>query len=279
MTALYDFVIDDNIKHQNNGLITKIWGGSGWVFNHSVTFGYPMAPTLEQKTAYKNYFQYLGQVLPCKFCRESYQSIISGMDKSTSLTADVLKDRASLTKWFYDVHQAVNAKLKVDYGVSYEDVVNRYESFRARCDRTVSTHTGCTAPLDYKAQSFIKSHQVDCPIIPTSLIKPFIQLAKYRNLPDIYFTFIEFVSDMQILLQHRCTVEFIKQQPAWTERNRYCHQLIQLMREKSILSVEVDGPWQGTPTICELILILFLCSNLNRDELQNIIDQKLNLLL
>ncbi len=41
---MYSCNIDhDDYKH--NGLITKIWGGPGWIFNHSVTFGYPINPT------------------------------------------------------------------------------------------------------------------------------------------------------------------------------------------------------------------------------------------
>ena len=38
----------------NNGLITKIWGPGAWEFLHSVTFGYPVSPTDEQKQYYKD---------------------------------------------------------------------------------------------------------------------------------------------------------------------------------------------------------------------------------
>ena len=35
----------------NNGLITKIWGPPAWEFLHSITFGFPISPTPEQKEA------------------------------------------------------------------------------------------------------------------------------------------------------------------------------------------------------------------------------------
>ena len=54
-----------NIYHdgqQNNGLITKIWGGPGWTFCHSITFGYPIEPTDEQINNYRTFFISLGNV-------------------------------------------------------------------------------------------------------------------------------------------------------------------------------------------------------------------------
>ena len=81
--------------YKNNGLITKIWGQVGWIFNHSVTFGYPIQPTEEQKQQYKQYFISLGHVLPCRYCRESYHNFITS--GPTALTDDVLESRESLT--------------------------------------------------------------------------------------------------------------------------------------------------------------------------------------
>ena len=33
-----------NNTHAGNGMMTNVWGPAGWVFLHSVTFGYPMDP-------------------------------------------------------------------------------------------------------------------------------------------------------------------------------------------------------------------------------------------
>jgi hypothetical protein len=49
----------------NNGLITKIWGPALWIGEHSISFGYPLNPTDEEKLAYKKHFESLADVLPC----------------------------------------------------------------------------------------------------------------------------------------------------------------------------------------------------------------------
>ena len=69
--------MDEN-PNAHNGLITKIWGANMWVSMHSVTFGYPLTePTQEQKNNYHTFFRTIGFVLPCKYCRESYQEFIN----------------------------------------------------------------------------------------------------------------------------------------------------------------------------------------------------------
>lgn len=250
----------DHSDYINNGLITKIWGSPGWIFGHAVTFGYPINPTEEQKNKYKNYFISLGDVLPCRFCRESYQKFITTGE--TALTAEALTNRNTLTKWFYNVHEAVNRKLEVDYGVTYEDVVDKYESYRAKC--STSNHAkGCAAPPEYKALSFKNFSQNDCPIIPLEIAKPFIELARLRELDDRYFIFLELVYEFQ--------GDFfkLKKLEAWCERNKFCQKQIRYMRENGISSIETSGPWKGTPTLEELKLLVFLSSNLNKTELRD----------
>lgn len=251
--------------HKNNGLITKIWGGPGWIFGHAVTFGYPIEPTDEQKAVYKQYFILLGEVLPCRYCRESYHKFITEGD--TALTDEVMKNRETLTKWFYKIHEAVNHKLDIDYGVTYEDVVERYESFRAKCGTNTSTTQGCVMPLDYKAFSYRKLNQLDCPIVPISMIRNFVKLAKIRGLDRRYFSFY--------YLAEKANGDFsiLKKLDCWEYRNKFCQNQIQYMRENAIPSVESDGKWIGTPTIDELKLLLFLSSNMCRKEIMQCIGQ------
>jgi hypothetical protein len=249
----------DHSDYRNNGLITKIWGGPGWIFNHSVTFGYPIEPSNEQKKEYKEYFISLGNVLPCRYCRESYKKFITTGE--TALTNEVLTNRESLTKWFYRVHEAVNSKLEVDYAFTYEDLVDRFESFRAKCGKPSMTVKGCVAPLDYKAFSFKKLYHIDAPVVPLQTINPFIKLAQARNLNPKYFCFL----DLAFLLKGNFFE--LKQQKCWPDRNDFCQRQIKYMRENAIPSIEENGPWKGTPTIDELILLMFLSSNLNRTEL------------
>uniref|UniRef100_A0A6G6AD63 Sulfhydryl oxidase n=1 Tax=Borely moumouvirus TaxID=2712067 RepID=A0A6G6AD63_9VIRU len=251
--------------HRNNGLITKVWGGAGWTFGHSVTFGYPLNPTLEDKNNYKNFFVSMGDVLPCKYCRESYKKFIT--EGETALTDEALENRESLTKWFYRVHDAVNQKLEVEYAVTYEDVVEKYESFRAKCGKPKETSKGCVTPLDYKAFSFKKLYYSDAPVIPLSDVDIFINLAKIKDLEPEYFTFYNLAKKLN------GNIFELKNQPCWSYRNQFCQKQIRYMRENGISSLDDNG----IPTRDELELIVFMCSNLNRSELNTAIEKTLSL--
>jgi hypothetical protein len=125
---------------------------------------------------------------------------------------------------------------------------------------------GCVSPLDYKAFSFKKLYQLDCPIVSYEKIQPFVRLAQLRNLDAGVFTFIELADVLE--------GDFgkLKKLDCWEYRNKFCQQLIKMMREEGIPSIETNGQWQGTPTVPELILLLFLCSNLNKDEINKCLD-------
>ena len=261
--------------NRNNGLITKIWGGAGWIFGHSVTFGYPLQPTPKQKVSYKNFFTLFGDVLPCRYCRESYVRFISEGD--TMLTDDVMESRQTLSLWFYNIHEAVNRKLGVDYGVTYEDLVNKYESFRAKCTPTPASADkgkiapqGCVAPLDYKAYSYKKINQIDCPIFNMDLLKPFIRLAEIRGIKPDLFRFYRLISHANGDFSQ------IKKTEDWTNRNYYCRRQIVRMRESAVPSVESDGEWKDTPTIDELKLLVNMSSNLNKQELAQCVRKLLS---
>ena len=175
-----------------------------------------------------------------------------------------MRNRDTLTKWFYLVHEAVNKKLGIDYGVTYDDVVCKYESFRARCSPVSAINDralGCVAPLDYKAFSYKKVNQIDCPIYPLRISKPFIMLAKARGIDPHLFKFYNSISG--------CGGDFfeIKKTEDWAARNKYCHEQIVRMRESAIKSIETDGQWHLTPTIDELKLMIHLSSNLNKKEI------------
>ena len=56
-------------------------------------------------------------------------------------------------------------------------------------------------------------------------------------------------------------------------RNIYCRNIIKNMRENSISSLEKEGRYKGLPTIDETKLILGMSSNLNKDELDEIVKK------
>ena len=83
----------------------NVWGPHGWKFIHYVTLAYPMNPTAQQKQYYKNFFYYLGHVLPCSLCSNHYlQNLIN-----LPLTDDILSDREKMINWAIDIHNKVNA--------------------------------------------------------------------------------------------------------------------------------------------------------------------------
>ena len=46
-----------------------------------------------------------------------------------------MKDRYNFSKYLYDLHEYINKMLGKESGLSYEDVQERYEHFRARCGK------------------------------------------------------------------------------------------------------------------------------------------------
>ena len=146
-------------KNVDNGLMTRLWGPSGWLFLHCITFGYPFKidpnnpEHLEKQNDYYRFFYYLGKVLPCKYCRNSYMEFFANNSPMSKLGT-----RKELAKWLYDVHNLVNDKLGVPQceRPSFEEIEDRYQSFRAACkpltteQRNDNAGKGCVAPADGK---------------------------------------------------------------------------------------------------------------------------------
>jgi hypothetical protein len=53
--------------------------------------------------------------------------------KELPLTDAALASRAAFSRYIYNLHEKVNAMLGKTSGLTYDDVRNRYEQFRARC--------------------------------------------------------------------------------------------------------------------------------------------------
>ena len=72
---------------------------------------------------------------------------------------ECMKNRNSFSRYVYQLHERINKNLGKDSGLSYCDVRERYEHFRARCVEEPmkkfnfkktsknSKETGCTEPL------------------------------------------------------------------------------------------------------------------------------------
>lgn len=115
--------------NSNDGMLTTVWGPALWHTLHTISFNYPVHPTAEQKRQYKEFVLSLKNVLPCGACRKN---LASNLEKCP-LTAHALKNRTTFSRWMYRLHEQVNTMLGKKSGLSYQDVAQRYENFRARC--------------------------------------------------------------------------------------------------------------------------------------------------
>jgi hypothetical protein len=245
-----------NLNNPNSGILTAVWGPHLWPALHAITFGYPVEPTEEQKEQYKIFFQSLAHVLPCKYCRESYSYYI--ISEPTILNLDVLKNRSTLTKWLYDLHNRVNDKLGVKYNVTYDDIINKYESFRAKC---IPNSNGCNMPLNLKAESYKNAYQKDCPVISYDLAMAFSNYGKERGVDD--FDKLKLCNDYKQ----------IKKCPEWEKRNEECLNIVKEMKLNAIPILEKEGKYKDLPTVHELKLIARLSSNLCSWELVKIANK------
>ena len=94
-----------------------------------MSFNYPNNPTKFQKNKYKKFITDLQYTLPCKYCRMN----LTKNFKSLPIKDKHLNNRLSFSKYVYDLHEHINNMLCKKSGLSFEDVQNRYENFRARC--------------------------------------------------------------------------------------------------------------------------------------------------
>ena len=112
-----------------DGMLTSVWGPSLWHYLHTMSFNYPNKPTSDDKKHYKKFILSLRHVLPCKYCRINLKKNL----KELPLTQKDLKNRANFSLWVYKLHEHINKMLGKKSGLSYSDVRERYEHFRARC--------------------------------------------------------------------------------------------------------------------------------------------------
>jgi len=139
-------------------MLVSVWGPSVWHSLHTMSFNYPIKPTLEEKKHYRDFILSLQHVLPCKYCRMNLKTNF----KQLPLTMGKMKDRETFSRYIYDLHELINKMLHKKSNLSYCDVRERYEHFRSRCteekprlftykklDRSLKhkKEKGCTEPL------------------------------------------------------------------------------------------------------------------------------------
>ena len=115
--------------YSGDGFLTTVWGPAQWHMLHTISFNYPVNPTLEQKKQYMSYVLSLRNVLPCGACRKN----LSNNLKKYPLQMKHMKNRDTFSRYIYSLHEVVNSMLKKKSNLTYCDVRERYEHFRARC--------------------------------------------------------------------------------------------------------------------------------------------------
>ena len=139
-----------------DGMLVSVWGPAQWHFLHTMSFNYPVNPTLKDKKHYRDYVLNLRYVLPCKYCRINLANNL----KKKPLQMCHMKSRETFSRYIYELHETINRMLNKKSNLTYCDVRERYEHFRSRCtDEKPKVFTfkktttrkkkekGCTEPL------------------------------------------------------------------------------------------------------------------------------------
>ena len=133
-----------------DGMLTSVWGPPMWFSLHTMSFNYPVNPTKEDKENYYNYFKNLVYVLPCRYCRDNLKKNYKELGFNKTNSKQILKNRDSFSRFVYKLHEMVNKMLGKKSSLTYEQVRDRYEHFRARClnDKPITKiEKGCTDSL------------------------------------------------------------------------------------------------------------------------------------
>ena len=81
----------------------SVWGPFFWHTIHITALSYPSEPSYANKRAAKEFFESLGQLIPCPKCREHYQQHLQRIPISPHLDR-----RADLFRWTVNLHNEVN---------------------------------------------------------------------------------------------------------------------------------------------------------------------------
>lgn len=145
----YTFNLDD--YNSNDGMLTTVWGPGMWHYLHTMSFNYPVDPTQNEKHHYMEFVKSLVYVLPCGKCRSNLRKNF----KVLPLTIKDMESRDTFSRYIYQLHEVVNKMLLKKSGLTFEDVRERYEHFRARCTKSKSVfmHTRKKNPRKPKKES------------------------------------------------------------------------------------------------------------------------------
>ena len=102
----------------------KIWGPGLWLFLHTMTFNYPVNPTKIDKQKMRNFLLSLGDILPCKYCRDNFRKHLN----NNPIKLDSKRD---LVRWMICIHNEVNEQ-EGKQNVKELDVIQAYEKIYSK---------------------------------------------------------------------------------------------------------------------------------------------------
>jgi hypothetical protein len=106
------------------GFAPELWGRQGWHFIHYIALNYPNNPSEEIKNEYLNFFNSLGNVLPCPFCGIHFKE---NMVKHPPR----LESKEAFFNWTVDMHNFVNkenGKKKLTYSQAFKQTERNSKS-------------------------------------------------------------------------------------------------------------------------------------------------------
>jgi len=174
--------------NSKDGFWTRTWGPVVWHFLTMISLNYPVDPTPTERTHYEQFILSLGNVLPCRTCRENYTKNLTSAGFFNK-TKDVLKSRHSLSRFIYrlqtEVHKMTTKEKKLP--ISFNMTRENYECLRAKCAKTKGKEQGCILPKEYvpsrillhivplKNATSVPSFQIDNECFTKKIKKPYLK--------------------------------------------------------------------------------------------------------
>jgi hypothetical protein len=122
------------VSRSRDGFNPKVFGPPFWFVMHLVAHNFPVLkgerPNLAASRRYIRFYRAVGNVLPCRSCRQHYKKHIKGKTCQT-LDIENFADREKVVKWVHSLHNCVNRSLgkplyPLDKSIGY------YDSLRTR---------------------------------------------------------------------------------------------------------------------------------------------------
>ena len=158
------YIFNKEDYKSKNGMITYTWGPLLWHFLHMMSFNYPINPenyNIEHnyksgfiQNAYYLFIRLLQFILPCGACRDNLVNNLDSL-KFKENKKKILKNRESFSRFIYDLHETINNMLGKQSNLTYEDIRDFYEHFRAYCPKITKGHSGCVK-LQHNSQERVK---------------------------------------------------------------------------------------------------------------------------